>query len=57
MGIACIWSDWFCKQSVCIKFRGEKNMNNYEIFIAISMIIGIIYVIWSNKKGIDHKFI
>ena len=32
-------------------------MNNYEIFIAISMIIGIIYAIWSNIKGIDHKFI
>jgi len=32
-------------------------MNNYEIFIAVSMIVGVVYVIWSNKKGINHKFI
>ncbi len=32
-------------------------MNNYEIFIAVSMLVGVIYVIWSNKKGIEHKFI
>ncbi len=31
-------------------------MNNYEIFIGISMLLGVIYVIWSNKKGIDHTF-
>jgi len=32
-------------------------MNNYEIFIAVSMLVGVAYVIWSNKKGIEHKFI
>ena len=32
-------------------------MNNYEIFIAISMLLGVVYVIWSNKKGIEHKYI
>jgi len=32
-------------------------MNNYEIFIAVSMLVGVVYVIWSNKKGIEHKFI
>ena len=31
-------------------------MNYYEIFIAASMLIGVLYVIWSNKKGIEHKF-
>ena len=32
-------------------------MNNYEIFIATSMLIAVIYVLWSNKKGIKHTFI
>ncbi len=32
-------------------------MNNYELFILFSMIMGVIYVIWSNKKGMDHNFI
>jgi len=32
-------------------------MNYYEIFIAISMLAGAAYVIWSNKKGIDHEYI
>ena len=32
-------------------------MNNYEIFIAVSMLLGVMYVIWSNKKGIKHDFI
>ena len=32
-------------------------MNNYEIFLVIGTIASIVYVLWSNKKGIKHTFI
>jgi len=32
-------------------------MNIYEIAILVGMILSVIYVIWSNKKGIKHTLI
>jgi len=32
-------------------------MNTYEIIILIGMVLGAVYAIWSNKKGIDHTLI
>ena len=33
-------------------------MSNIEGYILVGgMIIGILYAIWSDKKGIEHKFL
>ena len=32
-------------------------MNQYEIVILIGVIFSVVYAVWSEKKGIDHKFV
>ena len=32
-------------------------MDKFDLFIMLGIIIGILYAIWADKKGIEHKFL